>query len=194
MGYVEVTPERFARDRKALCHIVTGLHHIPLTAAGLIVRSGIQFCVVRIAIASDHGGFELKEALKTLLDELHIPYKDFGTTSTDAVDYPDYAEVVGRKVAAGEFDRGILACGTGIGMSIAANKIPGIRAALVWNVITARLAREHNDANIMTVGGRTTSIELAREIVRTFLTTAFDGDGRHARRVQEISSLDCKDS
>ena len=149
---------------------------------------------MRIAIASDHGGFELKEALKPLLDELHMAYQDFGTTSTDSVDYPDYAALVGRKVAAGEFDRGILACGTGIGMSIAANKIPGIRAAVVWDVTTARLARAHNDANIMTIGGRTTSVAAARDIVRTFLTTAFDGGGRHARRVEKIAALDCKDS
>ena len=149
---------------------------------------------MRIAIASDHGGFELKEALKPLLDELRIPYQDFGTTSPDAVDYPDYAAIVGRKVAAGEFERGILACGTGIGMSIAANKIPGIRAAVVWDVNTARLARAHNDANIMTIGGRTTSAALARDIVRTFLITAFEGGGRHTRRVDKISLLDCKDS
>lgn len=149
---------------------------------------------MRIAIASDHGGFELKEALKPLLDELRIPFQDFGTTSLDPVDYPDYAALVGRKVAAGEFDFGLLACGTGIGMSMAANKIPGIRAAVVWDVNTAHLAREHNNANIMTIGGRTTSTELAREIVRTFLTTDFAGGGRHARRVEKISSLDCKDS
>ena len=148
---------------------------------------------MRIAIASDHGGVELKEHIKRQLDELRVPYEDFGTHGPDPVDYPDYAEPVARQVAAGVFDRGILVCGTGIGMSIAANKIPGIRAALVTDAVTARLSREHNDANIITMGGRTTPPDRARDIVRTFLTTAFEG-GRHARRVQKLSSLDCKDS
>jgi len=148
---------------------------------------------VRIAIASDHGGFELKERIKRQLDEMNVPYEDFGTHGPEPVDYPDYAERVARPVAAGAFDRGILVCGTGIGMSIAANKIPGIRAALVTDVETARLSRAHNDANIMAIGGRTTPADRAPDIVRTFLTTAFEG-GRHARRVQKLSSLDCKDS
>jgi ribose 5-phosphate isomerase B len=149
---------------------------------------------VRIAIGSDHGGFDLKEHLKHLLDTLEVQYQDFGTFSPDPADYPDIAEPVARGVASGAFERGILVCGTGIGMSMAANKIPGIRAALVTDVETARLSREHNDANIMTIGGRTTPVDRARDIVRTFLQTPFDGGGRHSRRVQKISALDCKDS
>ncbi len=149
---------------------------------------------MRIAIGSDHGGFELKEQLKHLLDELRIPYEDFGVPTPEPADYPDIAAPVGRAVASGAFDRGILICGTGIGMSIAANKIPGIRAALLTDIETARLSREHNDANIMTIGGRTTPVDRARDIVRVFLQTSFDGGGRHSRRVQKISALDCQDS
>ena len=149
--------------------------------------------VVRIAIGSDHGGFDLKEQLRHLLDELKVPYEDFGVFSSEAADYPDIAAPVARSVADGTFERGILICGTGIGMSIAANKIPGVRAALVTDVETARLSREHNDANIMTIGGRTTPVDRARDIVRVFLQAPFDAGGRHSRRVQKISALDCKD-
>jgi ribose 5-phosphate isomerase B len=150
--------------------------------------------IVRIAIGSDHGGYDLKEHLKRLLDELEVQYDDFGTRSPDPADYPDIAEPVARAVASGRFERGILICGTGIGMSIAANKIPGIRAALLTDVETARLSREHNDANIMTIGGRTTPVDRARDIVRTFLQTRFDGGGRHSRRIHKIAALDCRDS
>jgi ribose 5-phosphate isomerase B len=149
---------------------------------------------VRIAIGSDHGGYDLKQHLKHLLDELRVPYEDVGTFTPDPADYPDIAALVARGVANGSYEQGILVCGTGIGMSIAANKIPGVRAALVTDVETARLSREHNDANIMTIGGRTTPVDRARDIVRTFLQTGFDGDGRHSRRVRKIASLDCKDS
>ena len=149
---------------------------------------------MRIAIGSDHGGFQLKQQLVHLLDEWQIAYEDFGILTSDAADYPDIAVPVARSVASGAFDRGILVCGTGIGMSIAANKIPGIRAAMAYDVETARLGREHNDANILTIGGRTTPLDRARDIVRVFLQTAFDGGGRHSRRIQKISALDCKDS
>lgn len=149
---------------------------------------------MRIAIGSDHGGFVLKQQLVQLLSELQVPHEDFGIFTSDAADYPDIAEPVARSVASGTFDRGILVCGTGIGMSIAANKIPGIRAAMVYDVETARLSREHNDANIMTLGGRTTPLDRARDILRVFLQTGFDGGGRHSRRIQKISALDCKDA
>jgi len=149
---------------------------------------------VRIAIGSDHAGFDLKQRLKHLLGELAVPYEDFGTFTPDPVDYPDIAAPVAQGVADGTFELGILICGTGIGMSIAANKIPGVRAALVTDVETARLSREHNDANIMTIGGRTTPVDRARDIVRAFLQARFDGGGRHSRRVQKIAALDCKDS
>jgi glycine hydroxymethyltransferase len=164
-----------------------------MTEEGRGVESG-KILAVRVAIGSDHGGFDLKQRLVQVLDQLHVGYQDFGTHTPDPADYPDIADAVARAVAAGSFDRGILICGTGIGMSIAANKIPGIRAALVTDIETARLSREHNDANIMTIGGRTTPADRAVDIVRTFLQTGFDGGGRHGRRVRKISALDCKDS
>jgi ribose 5-phosphate isomerase B len=144
----------------------------------------------KIALASDHGGFEAKQAVKQTLDALGVAYDDFGTHSFDSVDYPDYAAQVAKAVAAGDYDQGILLCGTGIGMEIAANKIHGIRAALAWNEETARLARTHNDANIITVGERTTPIETIQNIIRIFLTTDFEGGGRHQRRVEKIAKLE----
>ena len=148
---------------------------------------------MRVAIGSDHAGFALKETIKALLDELEVPYEDFGTTSAVSVDYPDFAEAVSRAVVGGRADRGILVCGTGIGMSIAANKIAGVRAALVWDEASARLSRAHNDANIMTLGGRTTPAERAPDIVRAFLSTEYEG-GRHDRRLEKIARLERKDA
>ncbi|MBI1766144.1 MAG: ribose 5-phosphate isomerase B [Acidobacteria bacterium] len=143
----------------------------------------------KIAIASDHAGFHGKEAIKKTLAELGVEYADFGTNSDESVDYPDYAERVAKAVAAGEYEKGILVCGSGIGMEIAANKVPGIRAALAWNEETARVSRSHNDANIVTIGERTTPPATIDQIVRTFLTTNFDG-GRHARRLEKIAKLE----
>ena len=144
---------------------------------------------MRIAIGADHAGFELKELIKHTLDELRTPYRDFGTDSDESVDYPDYAAKVGRAVAAGEFDRGILICGTGIGMALAANKLGGVRAAPVMDLETARLAREHNNANILALGARVTPPERALDIIRIFLRTEFEG-GRHERRLNKISALE----
>ena len=143
---------------------------------------------MRVAIGADHAGFELKETIKQTLDELQIAYKDFGTFSDDSVDYPDYAAKVGRAVAAGEFDRGILVCGTGIGMAIAANKIAGVRAAPVVDLESARLARSHNNANVLAIGARVTAPERALDLVRTFFKTDFEG-GRHERR-QKVAALE----
>ena len=143
----------------------------------------------RIAIGADHAGFELKEKIKNLLEELNYQVVDFGTNSTDSVDYPLIAKSVATSVANKNPPIGILVCGTGIGMSIAANKIKGIIAAHCTDVETARLARLHNNANILTIGGRTTNPEIASEIVRTWLETDFEG-GRHQRRVQEIRDLE----
>ena len=143
----------------------------------------------KILIASDHAGFNGKEAIKKTLDEMGVEYEDLGTRSTDSVDYPDYAERVARGVARGEAERGILVCGSGIGMEIAANKVPGVRAALAWNEETAELARRHNDANIVAVGGRTTPQEIIDRIIRAFLTTDFEG-GRHQRRIEKIKRLE----
>ncbi len=144
---------------------------------------------MRVAIASDHAGFALKQELVRYLTEGHVTFDDLGTTSDTTTDYPDFAAAVGRAVVEGRADRGILICGTGIGMSIAANKIGGIRAALVTDVEAARLSREHNDANVIALGGRTTAPELARAIVDVFLKTPFSG-GRHAERVRKIARLE----
>ncbi len=143
----------------------------------------------KVALASDHAGFDGKEAIKPTLEALGVAYDDFGTHGLDSVDYPDYAEKVAQAVAAGDYDKGILVCGSGIGMEIAANKVHGIRAALAWNEETARLARTHNDANIVAVGHRTTPPETIQNIIRIFLTTDFEG-GRHQRRVEKIAHLE----
>ena len=144
---------------------------------------------MHVAIASDHAGFALKEDLKRFLDELQVPYDDLGPVTDAPVDYPDFAAAVSRAVLDGRAERGILICGTGIGMSIAANKIPGIRAALLTDEQTARLSRQHNNANVMAVGGRAPPPAAARAIVRAFLATAFEG-GRHQRRLDRITRLE----
>jgi ribose 5-phosphate isomerase B len=146
---------------------------------------------MKIALGSDHGGFRLKEEIKRLLDSLQLAYEDFGCTCEDSVDYPDYALPVAEKVAAGEFDRGILVCGTGIGMSIAANKIPGVRCALVHDTFSARATREHNDSNILALGERVVGPGLALDIVKVWLETEFQG-GRHARRVEKIQQIEAR--
>jgi ribose 5-phosphate isomerase B len=143
----------------------------------------------KVLIASDHAGFPGKEIIKQTLDRMGVSYEDLGTNSEESVDYPDYAARVARAVARGEAERGILVCGSGIGMVIAANKVPGIRAALAWNEETASLSRSHNDANILAVGSRTTPPNTLNRIVQTFLNTEFAG-GRHARRVEKIHGLE----
>ena len=142
-----------------------------------------------IGIGSDHGGYELKEYIKQHLDELGVAYKDFGTHSPESCDYPIYAEAVARAVVSGEVEKGILICGTGIGIGIAANKVKGIRAALCGDCYSAEYTRRHNDANILTMGARVTGGGLACKIVDTFLTTEFEG-GRHARRVALIADIE----
>lgn len=141
-----------------------------------------------IALASDHAGFQYKEKIKKLLDELKHPYKDFGTGSTESTDYPDWAHKASESVSSGQCEQGILVCGTGIGMSIVANKHKGVRAAVCESVTAARLARLHNNANVLTVGERITGWESVADIVRTFLTTSFEG-GQHERRVEKIHTL-----
>ena len=144
---------------------------------------------MKIAIGADHRGFRAKEHLKKFLQGLGHAAKDFGTFSEDSVDYPDYAEKVARAVAGGEYERGILICDSGIGVCIAANKIPNIRAALCWNEETARMSRAHNDANILCLAASFTSEELMEKIVKVWLSTSFEG-GRHARRVNKIRALE----
>jgi ribose 5-phosphate isomerase B len=144
---------------------------------------------MRIALGADHAGVVLKEQLKERLDERGISYTDFGTTGTDSVDYPDFATAVAREVASGAFDRGVLVCGTGIGMAIAANKVPGVRAAPVVDEQSAILSREHNNANVLALGARVTGTELAVRLLDLFLDTPFAG-GRHQRRIDKLSALD----
>jgi ribose 5-phosphate isomerase B len=144
---------------------------------------------MKIAIGADHAGFEEKEKLKKTLDELGVEYEDLGTNSIDSVDYPDFGAKVGRAVASGEFDEGIVVCGSGIGIAIAANKIHGVRAAQAWNEETARLARQHNDANVLSIGARVIPEEEIPKIVRAWFGAKFEG-GRHAKRVEKISELE----
>ena len=145
---------------------------------------------MRVAIASDHGGFEQKEQLISYLkDELGCEVTDFGTTSEESVDYPDYAEPVARAVASGEADRGILVCGTGIGMALAADKVAGVRASSNTRPDFAQLFRQHNNGNVICLSGRFITLEENEEIVKVFLTTEFEG-GRHAQRVAKIAKLD----
>ena len=141
-----------------------------------------------VALASDHAGFEYKEQIKKLLEHLEVPYKDFGTFSAESTDYPDWAHKAAEAIVAGACDRGILICGTGIGMSIIANKHNGVRAAACESTTAARLSRQHNDANVLCVGERITGWESTADIVRTFLSTSFEG-GRHERRVRKIHTL-----
>lgn len=138
-----------------------------------------------IAIAADHAGVETKSQLTEMLSALGYQVLDLGTHSTDSVDYPDYANAVVRAMKEGRAAMGVLICGSGIGMSIAANRHSGIRAALCSDPVSAALARRHNDANILVIGARTTGIEVAKECVRVFFSTAFEA-GRHARRIEKI--------
>ena len=139
-----------------------------------------------IGIGSDHGGYELKEKVKKHLEERGLAYKDFGTYSTASCDYPVYGRAVAKAVASGECDRGIIICGTGIGISITANKVKGIRAALCSDCFSAQATREHNDANILAMGARVLGDGLAMKIVDTCLETPFSGDERHVRRISMI--------
>jgi ribose 5-phosphate isomerase B len=143
-----------------------------------------------IAIASDHGGYAMKNQIIEHLKEKGIQIEDLGCYSQDSVDYPIYAEKLGRAVAAGTYERGILVCGTGIGMSIAANKIPGVRASLCADCYSAEMTRLHNDSNVLCLGGRTIGIELAKRIVDTYLAAGFSGEEKHARRVAMIRDLE----
>lgn len=146
---------------------------------------------MKIALASDHGGYKLKIEILKHLKEKGIEFEDFGTYSEESCDYPDYALKVAEKVAAKEFEFGILVCGTGIGIGIAANKVPGVRAALCGDTFSAHACREHNNANILTLGERVTGPGLALDIVDIFLNTEFQG-GRHEKRVNKISEIEKK--
>jgi len=145
-----------------------------------------------IALGADHAGWPLKETIKAWLNARGHETLDFGTHTADAVDYPDYATRVAEAVSAGTAERGVLVCGTGIGMTIAANKVPGARAASCADIYTARMAREHNDTNVLALGARLTGNEAATEILRVWLETTFAGD-RHARRVEKLAAIERKE-
>ena len=145
--------------------------------------------VSTIALGADHAGYELKEALKGWLINHGFQVLDLGTHSTESVDYTDYAALVGESVADHKVERGLLVCGTGIGMTVAANKVPGVRAALCGDLYTARMSREHNDANVLVLGGRLMGADMAADILQAWLETDFAG-GRHARRVEKIADIE----
>ena len=142
-----------------------------------------------IALGCDHGGLALKNAVKQYLEENQIPYRDFGTMTEDSIDYAPVAVQVARSVAGGESEKGILCCGTGIGMSIAANKVKGIRASVCTDAFCAEMTRRHNNSNILCMGGRVITPEQAVELTRIYLATPFDG-GRHERRVNQITEIE----
>ena len=146
-----------------------------------------------IAIACDHAGIDLKPAVIAVLDELGIPYKDFGTYTHESVDYPVYGARAANAVARGECDRGIVLCGTGVGIGMAASKVHGIRCVTCTDTYSAKLSRLHNDANMLSLGARVLGTELAKDIVRVWLMTEFEGE-RHARRVGMINRLDAGES
>ncbi len=145
---------------------------------------------MRVAVGSDHAGISLKKDIIALLNEMGVKAQDFGCSDTWPVDYPDVAHPVAEAVAAGEFDRGILICGTGIGMSIAANKVRGIRAALCHDIFSAHASREHNDANILCMGQRVIGVGPALDVVKAWIAAEFTGEERHARRVQKIAGIE----
>ncbi len=146
---------------------------------------------MKVALGSDHAGLDLKREILPVLKELHIELTDFGTSDPESVDYPDFGEKVALEISKGNFERGILICGTGIGMSIVANKLPGVRAALCSENISAKMSRLHNDANILVLAGRIINNNTAVEIVRTWFNTPFEG-GRHQKRLEKIKTIEAK--
>src|SRR4029450_13191326 len=145
---------------------------------------------MRVAMGSDHAGFELKETLKAALIEEHYEVLDVGTHGTGPVDYPDYAEAVGTTLRESRADRGILVCGSGVGASMAANRVPGTRAGLCHDTYSAHQGVEHDDMNVLVLGSRVVGVELARELVRTFLGARFSNEARHRRRLAKVTSLE----
>lgn len=144
---------------------------------------------MKIGIGADHGGIVLKDAVKSAIEELGFEYVDYGTFDENSCDYPDYALLVANAVKKGEVDKGVLMCGTGIGICIAANKVKGIRCGNVTDVFSAKATAQHNNANIIALGGRITTPENAKEIVKAYLTTEFEG-GRHQRRIDKITEIE----
>ena len=147
---------------------------------------------MKIALGADHAGFEEKEKLKDTLKEIGVEFDDMGTVSTDSVDYPDFAKKVGEAVARGDYDEGLLVCGSGTGMAIAANKVRGVRAAVAWSEDIARLARQHNNANVLALAARFTPDDELKKIVKAWFAADFEG-GRHERRVEKITDIEKTD-
>jgi len=146
---------------------------------------------MKIAIGSDHAGFELKESMKEFLKENGYEYHDFGAKTLDPQDdYPEYGRKVAEAVASGKYDRGIVVCGTGMGIAISANKVPGIRAAACYDIGMAQISREHNDANVLALGGRVVTKKLASDIISVWLETPFSGEDRHVRRINMIRKIE----
>jgi ribose 5-phosphate isomerase B len=148
---------------------------------------------MKIALASDHAGYAEKERLKSVLTDLGVDFEDLGPASEESVDYPDYARKVAEQVAGGQVEQGLLVCGSGTGMAITANKVAGVRAAVAWSEEMARLARQHNDANVLAIGARTTAPDDIPKIVRAWFATGFEG-GRHAARVEKINEVERQQS
>lgn len=146
---------------------------------------------MKIAVGSDHGGFLLKDEIIKHLKQKNMEYTDFGCFTTESVDYPDIGQAVGEAVVKGEYNKGIICCGTGIGISISANKVPGVRAALCGDCFSAKASREHNDANVLALGERVIGVELAKMIIDVWLSSEFLG-GRHGRRVEKIAKIEEK--
>jgi len=144
---------------------------------------------MKVAIGSDHAGFEVKEQIKGILSELGIEALDFGTNSTDSVDYPEFGARVGKAVASGEAEQGIVICGSGTGIAIAANKVKGVRAVQAWSEEVARLAREHNDANVIAIGARVLNSEQIEKIIRAWFAASYEGE-RHQRRVDKLAEIE----
>ena len=162
----------------------------PFVVMGITDRMALKVIMSKkIALAADHAGFDEKEKIKATLTEMGIDFVDMGTTSNESVDYPDFAARVGHAVAEGEVDQGLLVCGSGTGMAIAANKVNGVRAAVAWSPEIARLAREHNDANVLSLPARFLDDEQAKEIMKAWFEADFEG-GRHGRRVEKITELE----
>jgi ribose 5-phosphate isomerase B len=147
---------------------------------------------MKIALGADHAGYEEKERLKKTLNELGVEYDDFGTISNESVDYPDFAKKVAESVASGKYEQGILVCGSGTGMAISANKVRGVRAAVAWTEEIARLAREHNNANVLSLAARFTPDEELKKIVKAWFAAKFEG-GRHERRVEKMEEIEKED-
>lgn len=148
--------------------------------------------MAKIALAADHAGYDEKEKIKATLDELGVEYDDMGTNSGESVDYPDYARKVAEAVSRGEYEQGLLVCGSGTGMAIAANKVRGVRAAVAWNEETASLARRHNNANVLSIGARTTPEGDIPKILKAWFSSDFEG-GRHGNRVDKITGIEKDD-